>query len=55
MGAELGGVGIEVLFIRFIEFLIVFKNFKCKIFVIKLLKIVYIFGFIKKGKNWKFE
>lgn len=55
VGAELGGAGTEVLFIRFTEFLTVFKNSKCKTSVIKSLKIAYISGLTKKGKNWKSE
>lgn len=41
----------EVLFTRFTEFLVGLKNSKCRISVIKSLKIVYASGFTKKGKK----
>ena len=50
-GGKLGRARAQLLFLRFTEFLRVFKNSKCKTSVIKLLKIAQITGLTKKGKN----
>lgn len=52
-GGKLGRARAQLLFLRFTEFLRVFKNSKCKTSVIKLLKIAQISGLTKKGKIWR--